>query len=461
MPAKPSRSGQKIAVASLLTVLALLVSSWLWRGYEPRLRIKGQPLKALSFSPAGDVLAVGSLAGGGSFLGAPTTPIRFLSARDGTEAQPTLPTTNQYPVSVVQAGYSSDGKLFATLQAHAYRELELAVFDLATRTLIGAQKVPYVDNVGSGPDGTVTFRFSPDSSFLVTDGQVTRQRFFSHRAVVVWDLAARKERFTLEKAGFPEISPDSRLLATIDDPPPNVYGTKGSLKLWNTQSGKLERAIELPGAARVWPAFSTDGKLVTVNTGDTAEVFETATGKRVFEQKGWTPRFLADGKTLMTVWWLDVQMWNTATWEMKQKHTFNLGRSWENGDPIAPRPQVISAQPRVAVFHSDPTRHWALLRWLGRTAKLNAFGSHRMMVIDAATGTRQSIELHGANLLSGSVWSPDGTRAALGFMDGSVELWDFPPRRSLVAPATAAVLAVVTVLALRRRKQRDPAANSG
>lgn len=455
------RNRRKIEAVAIVAVLVLLVSSWLWRGYEPRLRIKGQPLKALSFSPAGDVLAVGSLAGGGSILGAPITPIRFLSALDGTEAQPALPTTNQYPVSLVQAGYSPDGRLFAALQAHAYSELELAVFELASRTQIGAHKVPYIDNVGSGPDGTVTFRFAPDSSFVVTDGQVRRNRVFGHRTVALWDVATRKERFTLEKAGFPEISPDSRLLATIDDPPPNVYGTKGSLKLWNTQSGKLERAIELPGAARMWPAFSPDGKLVAVNTSETTEVFETATGKRVFEQKGWTPRFLADGKTLMTVWWLDVQMWNTATWEMKQKHTFNLGRSWENGDPIAPRPQVISAQPRVAVFHSYPTRHWAPLRWLGRTAKLNAFGSHRMMVIDAATGTRQSIELHGANLLSGSVWSPDGTRAALGFMDGSVELWNFPPRRSLVAPATAAVLAVVTVLALRRRKQRGPAANSG
>ena len=450
------QAGRKIALAALATVLALLVSSWLWRGYEPRLRIKGQTLKALAFAPAGDVLAVGSMTGGGSFLGAPTTPIRFLSALDGTEAQPALPTTNNYPhpVSVVQAGYSPDGRLFAVLQALAYNELELAVFDLATRTRIGAQLVPYIDNIGSGPDGTVTFRFAPDSSFVVTDGQVLRNRTFSHRTVAVWDVATRKERFALEKAGFPEVSPDSRLLATITDPPLNVYGTKGSLKLWNTQSGKLERAMEIPGAARVWPAFSPDGKLVAVNTGDTTEVFETATGKRVFEHKCWTPRFLPDGHTLLTVWRRDVQLWDTATWQLKQTHTFHLGHHWSNVDPLVPRPQVLGSRPLIAVFNFNSGHHGSILRWLGRTAHLNAFGSHQLFLIDAATGTRQTIELHEGWMSGAPVLSPDGTCAAIGFAEG-VELWDFPPRRSLVAPGYAAVLAVVTVVLLLARRRRE------
>ena len=448
-------------VIALAVVVAILACAWFSRGYEPRLRIKGQALKALAFSPAGDVLAVGSLAGGGSFLGAPTTPIRFLSVLDGTEAQPALPTTNQYPVSVVQAGYSPDGKLFGVLQTHAYNELELTVFDLATRTRIGAQLVPYIDNVGSGPDGTVTFRFAPDSNFVVTDGQVMRNRAFSHRTVAVWDVAARKERFALEKAGFPEVSPDSRLLATIADPPPNVYGTKGSLKLWNTQSGKLERAMEIPGAARVWPAFSPDGKLVAVNTGDTTEVFETAAGKRVFEHKCWTPRFLLDGKMLLTVWGRDVQLWDTATWQLKQSHTFHLGHHWSNVDPLIPRPQVLGSRPLIAVFNFNSGRHGSVLRWLGRTAHLNAFGSHQIFLIDATTGTRQTIHLHAGWMSGFPLWSADGTGAAIGFAEG-VELWDFPPRRSLVAPCCAAALAIATavvLVALRWRKKRRPDAS--
>lgn len=53
------------------------------------------------------------------------------------------------------------------------------------------------------------------------------------------------------------------------------------------------------------------------------------------------------------------------------------------------------------------------------------------------------------------VVSTDGTCAAIGFA-GGVELWDFPPRRTRVAPAAAAALAVVTavvLLALRWRTE--------
>lgn len=291
---------------------------------------------------------------------------------------------------------------------------------------------------------------------------MVRRGYFSHRTVAVWEVAARKERFTLEKAGFPEVSPDSRLLATIDDPPPNVYGTKGSLKLWNTQSGKLERAMEIPGAARMWPAFSPDDRLVAVNTGDTTEVFETATGKRVFEQKGWTPRFLADGKTLLTVLGRNVQLWDTGTWQLQQSHTFQLGHHWSNVDPLIPRPQVLGGRSLIVVFNFNSGRHGSFLRWLGRTTHLNAFGSHQVFLIDATTGTRQTIHLHEGWMSGYPVVSTDGTCAAIGFA-GGVELWDFPPRRTRVAPAAAAALAVVTavVLLALRWRTRGPAKSSG
>jgi hypothetical protein len=136
----------------VLALVALILSAWVWRGYEPRVWINGQMIKPLAFSPTDSVLAVASAAGGGSIKNAPVGALRFLS--------------------------SLDGKLFAVLQARDCKELELVIFDLATRTRIGAQTVPYRSYAGSGPNGTVAYRFASDSSFAVSNREMVRNGCF-------------------------------------------------------------------------------------------------------------------------------------------------------------------------------------------------------------------------------------------------------------------------------------------
>ena len=81
-----------------------------------------------------DVLAVFSVSDGKTPNEEPTATIRFLSAIDGSEVQPTLPTSNRESFAVrTQAEYSPDGKRLAVLQAYNSGIVQLVVFDLATR----------------------------------------------------------------------------------------------------------------------------------------------------------------------------------------------------------------------------------------------------------------------------------------------------------------------------------------
>lgn len=55
---------------------------------------------------------------------------------------------------------------------------------------------------------------------------------------------------------------------------------------------------------------------------------------------------------------------------------------------------MLGGRSLIVVFNFNSGRHGSFLRWLGRTTHLNAFGSHQVFLIDATTGTRQTIHLH-------------------------------------------------------------------
>lgn len=441
----------------LIATLAILALAWVWRGHEPPLRIAGESSAPLAFAPQGDELAVGSMASGGSIIFKPVSPIRFLSALDGTEIRPPLSTHATAHPSIVRAEYSPDGKLLAVLQPTKQEELELVVFDLQN----GARLAEQTANFHSGairPEEQVAIGFAPDSSFIFLSGPVPKNGNYFSRSVSVCDLATGNSRFTLAGTGHPAVSPDSTWLATIDDPPPNDYSKNLVLKLHSAATGETVRSIALSGNQRTWawPSFSPDGKLLAVYAGATTEVFDTATGNRVFQEGTFGPKFLADG-TMMTVLGKDVQLWDPATWQLKQKHTFDLGRHWDNGDQISPLPGVLPKQSQFVVFSYYPSRYPEWLRWLTRSCRINACGANQMTLVDATNGSRQPIELHKNQLTSGAIFSPHGERIAIGYLDGEVEVWRLPPRRSYVGPSIAAALVLVSlalVVASRRRTSR-------
>jgi hypothetical protein len=238
---------------------------------------------------------------------------------------------------------------------------------------------------------------------------------------------------------------------------PSDLAKKLVLKLRSTQTGKPEHSIELSGTDRSWakPTFSPDGKLLAVYSGETTEVFDTATGNRVFEHETAGPQFLADG-TLLMVWGRSVQRWNTANWEPGPAHTLDLGREPNARNQNANVPRELPNPPRLVLFESYPSHYPELLRSLTRTLRINAYGSNHMTLVNIADGSRQPIELHLDQLVSAVAYSPTGDRIALGYWEGDVEIWTIPPPRSYRAPYSAAALVLVSLVllyALRKRKR--------
>lgn len=468
-----------ILTTSVVVSVALLVLSWVWRGYEPPLQFTGQPITGqpkfsyasapLAFSPQGDVLAVGSMPTAGSSLSNPLSPIHFLNAADGTEVRPPLPTHAEFRLPIHRAEYSPDGRLLAVLQpsTNSPDKMELVVFDLQSGTRVLAEQTATPSSGRFYREEQVAFGFAPDSSFIYLSGPIESVSNAGSWWVGVWDLPAGKRRFTLDQTGHPSVSPDSKWLVSIDDQQPNDFFKRRVLKLHSAQTGETERTIELSLSGRqsnwLWPSsFSPDGKLLATRAGATTEVFDTATGNRVFAgDKYCFPRFLANGM-LLTVAGSDVQLWDPAPWQLKQTHTFDLGRHWDNGDLISPKPAVAAHAPRGVVFNYYPSQHSAWLQWMTRTCRVNAGGSSHMTLINASDASRRPIELHKDGyyqITTGAVFSPGGERIAIGYSNGDIEIWKLPPQPSFVAPCVAAALVLVSLaLQVGLGKRIKPAA---
>jgi WD40 repeat protein len=455
---------------ALVGVLALGGLAWALAGYEPQLRLEKKKLGPLAFTPKGDVLLTGTLMEDGlSFL--TVSPVRFLHSADGSEAESPLetfaaPADEKPPIPrhIHRAEFSPDGKLLAILQDHhdfnRREEIELIVFTRDTRERILSVAIPYTLNAAD-KHNTIPHRlFSADSKWLQWV-----EYPFPGRSVKVWDLNNRKEGYTLPQVCYPVISPDCTLIATTQ-----FNRTRGkepfAVQLWDIRTGTLQKTLPLQGTSegwRPWASFSPDGKLLAVNSRDNngtqvVEVFDTTTGKRVFQQQAWSPHLLSDGKMLITVKNNDVQRWDTTNWKLLGKSEFKLGRHWENGSDISPEPVAVPGKPFVMVSNYYPTVQSPYLRWLAEKLKLNTIGTQEVTFIDGSTGHRQPIAIHHDSILSSNIFSPDGNQAAFGTIAGSMYLWEIPPRKSLVAVVWASVLGVIIVgLALLKNLRVQPA----
>lgn len=462
----PTGRQRLLWLLALVGIIAIGWLAWALAGYEPQLRLENQKLAPLAFTPKGDVLAAGTFVQDGLSLLA-VSPVRFLRSTDGSEAEPPLETfvaspeeKPPIPRQILRAEFSPDGKMLAVLQEHhEFRrrdEIELIVFARDTRERLLTVSVPYPANAADKSSTIPYHLFSPDSKWLLWV-----EYAFPERAVKVWDLTSKKEAFTLPKVCYPVVSSDSTLIATT-----HFWRTLGkepfAVQLWDIRTGALRQTLPLLGTSEGWkrgPSFSPDGRLLAVNSRDNnskqiVEVFDTTTGKRVFQQDAWSPHLLSDGKTLVTVKNNDVQRWDTTNWTLLGKIEFQLGKYWDNGSDISPEPVTIPGKTIVMVSNYYPTVRSPYLRWLGEKLKLNTFGSHEVTFIDGQSGQRQSIAIHNDSMLSSAVFSPDGNRAAFGTITGSMSLWEIPPRKSFVAVVWAVVLGVivvgVTLLWLRR-----------
>jgi WD40 repeat protein/serine/threonine protein kinase len=249
--------------------------------------------------------------------------------------------------------------------------------------------------------GAGAFVFSPDSRWMIWNS-----RF--------WSVNGMTNIATIH-GGLWAFSPDGKQFVT--------QGSEPGFQVWSVDGGKprhLRTVTTRTNVTAIWPAFSPDGKQVTLICGGTnAVIWSTGSWHEIgsVHEAGMTitaQAFSSDGKWLTTA--------------------YNDGRLrlWHAGDLSQGR---LLAGHRLEVknlaFSSD--RRWLATASMDRTVRL----------WEMATG--ESYELRGdSGWLASVAFSPDSRTLAAGTLNGEVKLWNVTTRREMVT--LRAHLTIVTAL---------------
>jgi WD40 repeat protein/serine/threonine protein kinase len=237
---------------------------------------------------------------------------------------------------------------------------------------------------------------SPDGRLFATAGV--------SGAVVLWDVATRKERRTITAQGGGvagvAFSPDSRLVAAAGD--------NGLVQVWEVATGRNLFSVR-HGDEGTSVAFSPDGRLLASAGERLVKVWDAGTGAERATLPGHRGRvkglaFSPDGRRLAAACDEDrfVKLWDTTTWT----------------EAAALGPHV---GPVIGVaFHPDGRRLAAASGYFFMSGD-----DCEVKVWDTATGE----VLHTLHGHVGVAWAvafhPDGTRlASAGAEDRTVKLWD-------------------------------------
>jgi WD40 repeat protein len=329
----------------------------------------GDPLRSLSWSPDGKVLAA---------AGAATSYISLWEA--GTGRLLRRFTLGRY------VAWSPDGRTLAAVEG-----AELLLWDAAAERLAGSCKLPA--QASQAFPGSHPFEWSPDGKTILLCLQ--------DRTVRLWDVASRTETRRLEGQDDSEShaatwSPDGKRI---------VSTTTGgrAFHIWEAATGKLQGRYPLEGSLVLYPktAWSPDGKEVAVGH---CGLFDPDTGKRL--------RGLDVGK------WLSALAWSR---DGKQIATAGDGGLGLHEAATGKRTHILAAQPAQGLM--------TFLSWSadGRRLTLGWNMAFPLRVVDAATGEgRPSPQA----AVCASAWSPDGKAlAAFDASEGELRLWDAASNR--------------------------------
>lgn len=422
--------------------IVLIALAWNYSAHVPVLRETNSPWIPLAISPDGETLAVAdSNLNEEWWTHKPGGPIRLLQTIDLTPAGPLVETPtfeglggNSFYPPLDTVEFSPDGKLLAVLQNGDRQDddrLELLLIRLPSGKVWKSFSVQH--DRWNKRGGIARRLFSNDGRLLAWHERSSFSRE-EVRTVRVWDVTEGRERFAVDGATHPVLSPDGKILAA-------VQGI--ACRLFDTQTGKVIRSLSLPGdaaAAQQWSEFSADGQLIAVNRASSGEgscvtVFVVKTGKTVFEAAERSPYFI-DGPTLVTVKGDSVLFRDTDTWEVQARASFSLGH-YGDGSPIPPEPHPLPGSGAVLVY--EPNRR-NLLGRLGRALRLNVGTGDRLSWIDADSRTTKQFTVDGVRFMR-AVVAPGGKRlVAKGFPDSDITVWELPPSRSWMPTAVVAGL---------------------
>jgi WD40 repeat protein/serine/threonine protein kinase len=355
------------------------------------------PVLALAAAPAGDLLATAGL----------DRTVRVWDASGQRRA--VLPS----PEVARCLAFSRDGRLLAA----GLHDGRLALWDTATAAERGTWPVH------QGP--VLAVAFAPDGNMLASGG--------ADQVVHFSDVAAGRasSRTVAHDAAVTSLcfSPDGRLLATIPE-------RREVLLLWDAATGERLAAPRDPGNQPSAVAFTPDGRTVAVAAGLSLRLYDAKTRNLTTNIAHFSRgehvthlNFSPDGRTLATCGGVrGVELWDTATWKMKQPPGQPLGPV--RGLTFSPDGSTLlvgSAAPSIIATIRSPVpffggKEFIRDQLVGRPDEVRQWDLASGQELPPLPGQ----PLHGAFCLART---PDGKGLLSGSHDGAVWCWDLAARQ--------------------------------
>jgi WD40 repeat protein len=233
-------------------------------------------------------------------------------------------------------------------------------------------------------------------------------------------------------------SPDRKTIVSVHG---QSFGTTGSLRFWDAESGKLMKVIEKPKIIMWKSLYSPDGKWIAIGEHEAIQIYDTTTlqptqhfeGMSSFvENLAWSPDStrLASGDDHGMV-----RIWDVPSGKLilnQPIHSNNVeeldwspdgkriaSASWDNSVKIwdAATGNIISSYTDSSYVDD--------VRWSRDGSKVVSGGlGNKVFLFDAVLNKMLFVMSGHSSSVRAVAWSPDGSRVASAANDDTVRLWN-------------------------------------